>query len=45
MRAQGIVMGVVIGIPAELGLELRRQMPERLVAIFSPYRDGGGWYR
>ena len=45
LRAQSIVMGVVIGMPAELALELRRQAPERLIAIFSPYRDGGDWHR
>jgi hypothetical protein len=45
LHTQGIVMGVVIGMPAELALDLRRQMPDRLVAIFSPYREGGDWYR
>jgi hypothetical protein len=41
LRQQGIVMGVVIGTPAELALELRRQAPDRVMPIFSPYRDGG----
>jgi hypothetical protein len=45
LRQQGIVMGVVIGTPAELALELREQAPERVVPIFSPYRDGGDWHR
>ena len=45
LRAQGIVMGVVIGTPAELALELREQAPDRVVPIFSPYRDGGDWHR
>jgi predicted TIM-barrel fold metal-dependent hydrolase len=45
LRQQGIVMGVVIGTPAELALQLRRQMPDRVVAIFSPYRESGDWYR
>jgi predicted TIM-barrel fold metal-dependent hydrolase len=45
LRQQGIVMGVVIGTPAELALELREQAPDRVVPIFSPYRDGGDWHR
>lgn len=40
-----IVMGVVIGTPAELALELVRLEPRRIVAIFSPYRIGGDWQR
>jgi Amidohydrolase len=45
LRQQGIVMGVVIGTPAELALELLRQAPDLVVPIFSPYRDGGDWHR
>jgi hypothetical protein len=45
LRHQGIVMGVVIGTPAELALELKQQAPERVGPIFSPYRDGGDWHR
>ncbi len=40
-----IVMGVVIGTPAELALELRSLAPGRIVPIFSPYREGGDWHR
>ena len=42
---QHIVMGVVIGTPAELALELRSLAPGRIVPIFSPYREGGDWHR
>jgi hypothetical protein len=42
---QHIVMGVVIGTPAELALELRSPAPGRIVPIFSPYREGGDWHR
>jgi predicted TIM-barrel fold metal-dependent hydrolase len=45
LRQQGIVMGVVIGTPAELALELKQQAPGRVVPIFSPYRDSGDWHR
>lgn len=45
LRQQGIVMGVVIGTPAELALELRQQAPDRVVPIYSPYRSGGDWHR
>ncbi|MDX1696724.1 MAG: amidohydrolase family protein [Thiohalobacterales bacterium] len=45
LDTEGIVMGVVIGTPAELALSLVRQAPDRIVAIFSPYREGGDWYR
>jgi predicted TIM-barrel fold metal-dependent hydrolase len=38
-------MGVVIGTPAELALLLQSRAPERLVPIFSPYREGDDWYR
>jgi predicted TIM-barrel fold metal-dependent hydrolase len=45
LQQQGIVMGVVIGMPAELALELGRKAPDRVVPLFSPYRIGGDWYR
>lgn len=45
LQQQGIVMGVVIGTPAELALELKRLVPGRVVPIFSPYRVGGDWQR
>jgi len=45
LDAENIVMGVVIGTPAELALQLVRAAPERLVALYSPYRAGGDWQR
>lgn len=42
---ENIVMGVVIGTPAELALELSSLAPGRIVSIFSPYREGGDWHR
>jgi len=45
LDAQNIVMGVVIGTPAELALELVRMAPQRIVAIYGPYRSGGDWHR
>jgi len=42
---ENIVMGVVIGTPAELALELWSLAPGRIVPIFSPYREGGDWHR
>jgi predicted TIM-barrel fold metal-dependent hydrolase len=42
---ENIVMGVVIGTPAELSLELWSLAPDRIVPIFSPYREGGDWHR
>jgi Tat protein secretion system quality control protein TatD with DNase activity len=45
LDAQNIVMGVVIGTPAELALELARLAPQRVVAIYGPYRSGGDWHR
>jgi len=38
-------MGVVIGTPAELALELARLAPQRIVAMYGPYHIGGDWYR
>jgi hypothetical protein len=45
LEQQHIVMGVVIGTPAELALELQTLAPGRIVPIFSPYREGGDWHR
>jgi len=45
LAQQNIVMGVVIGTPAELALELVQLEPRKIVAIFSPYRIGGDWQR
>ncbi len=45
LAQQNIVLGVVIGTPAELALELERLQPRKIVAIFSPYRIGGDWQR
>ena len=42
---QHIVMGVVIGTPAELALQLNALAPNRIVPIFSPYRESGDWHR
>lgn len=35
--------GVVIGTPPELALELVNLDPEKLIAFWSPYRQGGDW--
>ena len=40
-----VVMGVVIGTPAPLALQLQALAPARIVPIFSPYREGGDWHR
>lgn len=45
LKQQDIVMGVVIGTPAELALELARQAPDRVVPIYSPYQISGDWHR
>lgn len=45
LARENIVMGVVIGTPAELALELARLEPRKIVPIFSPYRIGGDWQR
>ena len=45
LARENIVMGVVIGTPAELALELARLAPQKIVPIFSPYRIGGDWQR
>ncbi len=41
----GIVMGVVIGTPAELALKLQSLDQDRIVAMYGPYREGGDWHR
>lgn len=40
-----IVMGVVIGTPAGLALQLQTLAPDRVVAMYGPYREGGDWHR
>jgi len=45
LAQENIVMGVVIGAPAELALALQSRAPEKIVPIFSPYREGGDWHR
>jgi hypothetical protein len=45
LESQNIIMGVVIGTPAALALELQRLAPQRIVAIYGPYRIGGDWQR
>ncbi len=45
LAREHIIMGVVIGTPAELALELARLAPGKIVPIFSPYQTGGDWHR
>ena len=45
LEQEDIVMGVVIGTPAELALALQSLAPNKIVPIFSPYREGGDWHR
>jgi hypothetical protein len=45
LEQEKIIMGVVIGTPAALALELQSLAPEKIVPIFSPYREGGDWHR
>ena len=45
LNRENIVMGVVIGTPAELALDLQSLAPKKIVPIFSPYREGGDWHR
>ena len=45
LEQEDIVMGVVIGTPAALALDLQSLAPEKIVPIFSPYREGGDWHR
>ena len=44
LESQNIVLGVVIGTPAELALQLAQLAPDRIVPLYSPYRSGGDWY-
>lgn len=45
LDAEGIVMGVVIGTPPELALELSARAPDRIVAMYGPYQTSSDWYR
>ncbi len=45
LDAERVVLGVVIGTPADLALTLAQHDPGRIVPIYSPYREGGDWYR
>ena len=45
LTGQSVVLGVVIGTPAELALTLASRDPVGIVPIFSPYRTGGDWHR
>ena len=45
LAAENVILGVVIGTPAELALELVRLAPDKLVPLFSPYQAGGDWHR
>jgi len=45
LEQENIVMGVVIGTPAALALDLQSLAPEKIVPIFSPYREGSDWHR
>jgi len=44
LEQERIILGVVIGTPAVLALELQSLAPARIVSIFSPYREGGDWH-
>ena len=39
-----VEFAVVIGTPAELALELVDRRPEKILAVWSPYRTGGDWF-
>lgn len=45
LDAERVALGVVIGTPADLALTLAVHDPGRIVPIYSPYREGGDWYR
>lgn len=45
LDAEHVALGVVIGTPADLALPLVQRDPDRIVPIYSPYREGGDWYR
>ena len=42
---QNISHAVVIGKPAKNALLLQKLAPEKVIAIYSPYRDSQDWYR
>ncbi|MCB1800462.1 MAG: amidohydrolase family protein [Gammaproteobacteria bacterium] len=43
LDAQNVRLGVVTGTPPQLALELQALDPERIVAIYGPYRIPGEW--
>ncbi len=45
LTEHNISHAVVIGKPAENALLLKKLAPEKVIAIFSPYRDSQDWYR
>lgn len=45
LAEQNIAHSVVIGKPAENALLLKRLAPDKVIPIFSPYRDSQDWYR
>lgn len=45
LRQQRVILGVAIGTPAELALQLEREAPGVIVPVFSPYRDSDDWRR
>lgn len=45
LERHNVALAVVIGTPAELALQLAEQRPEKIIAIWSPYRSGGDWQR
>lgn len=45
LEQHNVALAVVIGTPAALALQLAEQHPEKIIAIWSPYRTGGDWQR
>lgn len=45
LSEQNISHAVVIGKPAKNALLLKKLAPEKVIAIFSPYKDSQDWYR
>ncbi len=45
LAEQNIAHAVVIGKPAENALLLKKLAPDKVIPIFSPYRDSQDWYR
>ncbi|OOY34324.1 hypothetical protein BOV90_02980 [Solemya velum gill symbiont] len=45
LDANEIEYAAIIGTPAELVQELRKQNPERILAWYGPYREHGDWYQ